>query len=177
MDEAEFWRLVARPAAENPDADPEDWADAVTEALADRPPADSVAFDRHLTAAMDRGYTWDLWGAAYLIRGGCGDDGFGYFRRWLIAQGRERFEAALADPDSLADVPGLTEDDGEGVECEGLRSAAFAAYERATGEELPADPARTGPPELGAGWDFDDDAGMRRRYPRLWALTDGGDGA
>ena len=35
---------------------------------------------------------------------GCSDDGFIDFRAWLIAQGREVYFAALADPDSLADV-------------------------------------------------------------------------
>jgi hypothetical protein len=35
-----------------------------------------VAFRRYLNEA----YTWDLWGAAYVIHGGCSDDGFEYFR-------------------------------------------------------------------------------------------------
>ena len=57
-----------------------------------------VAFHRYLNEA----YTWDLWGAAYVIHGGCSDDGFEYFRRWLVSRGRDVYEAALADPDSLA---------------------------------------------------------------------------
>jgi hypothetical protein len=47
---------------------------------------------------MDR----DQWGAAYLANGGCSDDGFDYFRGWLIGQGRKVYETVLADPDSLA---------------------------------------------------------------------------
>ena len=35
-----------------------------------------VAFRRYLNTA----YTWDLWGAAYVINGGCSDDGFGSYR-------------------------------------------------------------------------------------------------
>ena len=38
---------------------------------------------------MDDSYRWDLWGAAYLANGGCSDDGFDYFRGWLIGQGRK----------------------------------------------------------------------------------------
>ena len=45
-----------------------------------------------------------MWGAAYVIHGGCSDDGFEYFRRWLISRGRKAYEAALADPDSLAQL-------------------------------------------------------------------------
>lgn len=35
---------------------------------------------------------------------GCSDDGFIDFRAWLIAQGRDVYLSALADPDSLAEV-------------------------------------------------------------------------
>jgi hypothetical protein len=45
-----------------------------------------------------------LWAAAYLIEGGC-DDGFMDFRAGLMLQGRTAFEAAVADPDSLAGLP------------------------------------------------------------------------
>ena len=40
-----------------------------------------AAFRRYLNEA----YTWDLWGAADVIHGGCSDDGFEYFRRWLVS--------------------------------------------------------------------------------------------
>ncbi|VVE59175.1 hypothetical protein PAN31117_05280 [Pandoraea anapnoica] len=39
-----------------------------------------------------------------MINGGCSDDGFDYFRGWLIAQGKRVFMLALAEPDSLAEV-------------------------------------------------------------------------
>ena len=46
-----------------------------------------------------------MWDAAGIMKEyGCSDDGFIDFRAWLIAQGREVYFAALADPDSLADV-------------------------------------------------------------------------
>jgi hypothetical protein len=36
-----------------------------------------------------------------LINGGMSDDGFTDFRYWLISRGRDVYERALADPDSL----------------------------------------------------------------------------
>jgi hypothetical protein len=33
---------------------------------------------------MDRGYSWELRGAAYVINDGCGDDTFNDFRSSLI---------------------------------------------------------------------------------------------
>lgn len=44
-------------------------------------------------------------GAAYLINGGRSDDGFDHFRGWLLTQGRATWQAALAEPDSLASHP------------------------------------------------------------------------
>jgi Protein of unknown function (DUF4240) len=58
---------------------------------------------QHRQAFADS-YDWGLWGAAYVIDGGCSDDGFDYFRAYLISRGRAVFEAAMADPDSLADA-------------------------------------------------------------------------
>ena len=53
---------------------------------------------------MADSYRSSLWAAAYVINAGCSDDGFGYFRGWLMFQGRETFGQAVADPDSLADL-------------------------------------------------------------------------
>jgi hypothetical protein len=54
---------------------------------------------------MDRAYSYKLWGAAYVIHGGCDNDTLDDFRSSLISRGRSYFERAIADPDSLADEP------------------------------------------------------------------------
>lgn len=125
-------------------------------------PADGVvdyaaAFDRLHT----RAYRSDLWGAAYLINGGCSDDCFEYFRAWLIAMGRETYEGALGDPDSLADVA----EEGA-VELEEMLYLAMEAHEARAGAPLPA--SGVAPPALAEDWDFDDPEEMRSRYPRLF---------
>jgi len=51
---------------------------------------------------MADSYRVDLWGAAYLINGGCSDDAFEYFRGWLIVQGRGTYERIVADPPILS---------------------------------------------------------------------------
>lgn len=63
---------------------------------------DLTEFYTHFSHCENEAYHWDLWAAAYIIGGGCSDDGFMDFRSSLILQGREIFEAALKDPDSLA---------------------------------------------------------------------------
>ncbi|MFI9588474.1 DUF4240 domain-containing protein [Streptomyces sp. NPDC052236] len=166
MDETEFWEIInsTREAAEG---DPEDHADLLVERLLQLDPDSVLDFARHFEARYNRAYTWDLWGAAAVLLGGASDDAFDYFRCWLIGQGREVFEGALHDPDSLAE---LLEEfdadvDGDGEE---LGYAADEAYEQLTGvaaQELGIAPQTAEP--LGTPFDFDDDAELARRFPRL----------
>lgn len=67
--------------------------------------AQAQNFHDIIHAYEDLADKFGLWDAAGIMKEyGCSDDGFIDFRAWLIAQGREVYFAALADPDSLADV-------------------------------------------------------------------------
>jgi hypothetical protein len=46
-------------------------------------------------------YSSELWCAAYIINGGCSDDGFQYFRCWLISLGEKAYTESLSNPDNL----------------------------------------------------------------------------
>ncbi len=46
-----------------------------------------VSFHGHFTDCVDRAYSWPLWAAAYIMGGGCSDDGFWDFRSTLISMG------------------------------------------------------------------------------------------
>ncbi len=153
--------------------------------LTKRPEKDILDFAHHWDEMLSRAYTWNLWGAAYIINGGCSDDGFEYFRGWLILKGRKVYEAALKNPDTLASV---VDPNDEFNEYEGR--PGWNAWFDATGREqddagydalfaaLDTRPQKpTKARGLGRGWNFDDDRKMRKRYPQLWALyTDGASG-
>jgi hypothetical protein len=175
MDTRQFWKLIEDARAQI--ADPADceaiaaWAAALLSAF---PREEIVAAQRVLEGLLVASYGNTLWAAASLINGGCGDDGFEYFRGWLIVQGREVFEQSVADPDSLADLPviGPPRIGSPSIECEETLSIAMRAYKAATGEEIPPDVFTLCYPEPDAGWDFDftDRSKMKRRLPRLTAL-------
>jgi hypothetical protein len=55
-------------------------------------------------AAMQRAYTWNVLAAAYVIHGGTSEDSFWDVRAGLVALGRDVFEAAMRDPDTLATI-------------------------------------------------------------------------
>jgi hypothetical protein len=171
MDEAGFWKVVAKACRSNP-REAEEWAERLQAAL-EKLGADEIIEWNHIFDRLAaRAYTVDLWGAAYLINGGASDDGFYYFRCWLIGMGREVYEAAVTDPDTLANVVSPTWG-AEGFDAEAeIYAAAHQAWIAVTGRpDTDPYPARNERAELlGADWDFNNNAEVRRRLPRLAAM-------
>ncbi len=72
-----------------------------------------TAFGRLFGELHYASYNWDLWTVAWLLQGGmCSDDGFEYFRRWLISRGRAVYETAVREPDALVEEITQTDDPG-----------------------------------------------------------------
>lgn len=132
-------------------------------------PSDIESFQVILNSKLNTAYSHRLWGAAYLINGGCSDDGFEYFRCWLVSRGQEVFEAALAEPDSLAEIVNPEDDDSE-HECESLLYAAREAYEKVANAKMPLGGRGQSRLPSGEAWDFDDQEESAKRLPRLSSL-------
>lgn len=163
MTEDEFWAIVDDVSARS-GGDPEVKESLLTERLNALDAGSVAAFAGHLDAKMGGAYTWPLWGAAYIIHGGCSDDGFMDFRSCVIFLGRKAFEAALENPDSLASL----DDDVLGdTGHEGLLYVAGRIYEAKTGGDLPR--GNPHPPEpSGQDWDEDDETSLSALCPELW---------
>lgn len=97
-----FWQLIkeARDSVEKAS----EIAGCLEAKLIQLPESEIVDFGRHFSTCLRLSYDARLWLAASVIKGGCGDDSFMDFRGWLISHGQKVFEAALADPDSLAEL-------------------------------------------------------------------------
>jgi hypothetical protein len=185
MDEATFWDLIDRSQAHTDDQDERlEW---LTAQLAKRPPDDMADFQVLLDHIRGRADTWDHWGAAHLICGGCSDDGFFYFLTWLVGLGRDRFTRIAANPDELAAIPEIQElaavdvDDwapDDWPDWEALDYVAREAYRQLTGESDGLDAALTvrahepmvTPDPEGIPWEFDVKAEIVSRLPRLSEL-------
>lgn len=161
MDRSTFWQIIddARGSAGSID----EIAGAVSERLAASAPDEIIAFDQHRLDLMRDAYRWDLWAVAYIVNGGCSDDGFDYFCAWLLAQGRERWDQAMASPESIGAwlEPGLDE-----AEAEELLYAAGTAYEERTGSDLPVGRLNYSRPSepVGSSWTDED---LPTLYPEL----------
>jgi hypothetical protein len=133
MDENTFWQIIeAAKTSAGPsyDARPE----ALEAQLTPLALESLTAFQRRYESYLIRANRWDLWGAAYLMNGGCSDDGFKYFRDWLISEGRGTYESALANPESLEVFPRR-----EYFELESFGYAASKVFARKGGGELERD--------------------------------------
>lgn len=103
----------------------------LTKCLSEMNPQCVQDFHNIMHGYQDLAYQYGLWTAASLMcDGGCSDDGFIDFRAWLIAQGREVYLAALADPDSMALV-----DRYEGCQFEELSYVGHRVLKEMTGQD------------------------------------------
>lgn len=161
-----FWQLIDHSAlAASPDAQLED----LRSNLRRLTPEQIVDFQTLFDRFMQESYSWDLWGAAYVANGGASDDGFAYFRSWLISRGKKVFEAVRADPDALSAV--ATANSGSDLEFESFAYVASEVWAEKTGKDPSAMPLTK--PAISSdkprGVPFTEDAGaLAQRYPKLW---------
>ncbi len=158
MELAAFWNFIQR--SQQGTEDCSEQAGCLARLLSALELEGILAFDRHFRDRMRESYRNDLWAVAYIINGGCSDDCFDYFRGWVIAQGRDFFEAVMKSPEHAATRVG----EGGDVECEDILYVTAEVYESKTGKELPL---RLDEPPFtlqGDGWTEDD---LDRLFPRL----------
>jgi hypothetical protein len=156
--EERFWATIEQARAHSVGCS--GLARAVTGLLSAEPATGILEFRTELERRMAESYRWDLWAVAYVANGGASDDGFEYFRAWLIGRGRARYTAALQDPPSAvqgAAPLGM-------LECEDLLIAPYDAYEQVTGVEPPPSEVRYPAHPLGQPWTEDS---LRSIYPTL----------
>jgi len=160
MDEGQFWKIIEA-SKKSSNGNYEKQQLDLTDGLQQLEVMDIVKFDNQFRKLRGDAYTWDLWGAAYIMNGGCSDDCFSDFRGWLIGLGKNTYYAAMSDPESLVDTSHEMDD-----EWEGLSYSAMTAYEQKTGIQMP-----NGYQEnyeiTGEPWE-EDEAVFESRYPRVW---------
>jgi hypothetical protein len=134
MNEAIFWELIETTHRDS-DGYMDKQVELMTEILSQRSVEDIIEFELLFHQKYGRAYMANLWDAGYVIGCGCSDDGFMDFRSWLIGQGKTVYEAALIDPESLADMlePRHRDEIMDGR----LMTTTWEAYERKTGQEFP----------------------------------------
>jgi hypothetical protein len=168
MDIIEFWKLIdkTRDAA---NGNAEKQSKLLTEELAKLPGEEIISFERIFDDLKDNAYIGNLWDAATLIMYGCSDDGFQEFREWLVGRGKDVYENAIKDPETLVNVLEI----GEQI-FPTLLSPAMEAYEKVTGKDMPPMPRPWAQLQGRPTMDIDADevellAEISARFPKLTA--------
>ncbi len=182
MNANQFWTMIETAKLES-DGDGEAQLEIMQAKLNALEPDDIMEFQRLFDQFHRVSYRTDLWGAAFIMNGGASDDGFDYFRGWVISQGREAFEGALVNPDSLEQFAPDGEEADFGYENEDILNLGTRAWVEKTGLDTDVFYERLGPtdplPALGE-FLWGDDAGDidekkgKKLYPKLWKKFDMG---
>jgi hypothetical protein len=159
MNQDRFWELIEA-ASRSGRGDGFRMAASLQAALAKLRAEEILGFQLRMNERAVESYRWDLWAVAYIINGGASDDGFEYFRGWLISQGRAYYEAALKDPVRAADRAGQHQQN----ENEQILYSAMEAYQAKTGKTLPALPYSGSTSPAGKPWKEED---LSKLYPEL----------
>ncbi len=139
MNLAEFWKLIDK-TREAAKGDAQKQSDLLKDELAKLPEKEIILFDEIFHDLKDTAYIGNLWDAATLIMYGCSDDGFQEFREWLVGRGKQVYENAIRDPETLVDVLEV----GEQI-FPTLLGPAMDAYEKVTGKDMPPMPREMAP--------------------------------
>ena len=107
---------------------------------------------------------WQLWAAGYVIAGGMSDDGFHYFRSWIVGKGKHAFAVAMKDPDELGSFV-----DNNEVDNELLEYVAVNILEQRGVEEDPRDRSDRRADEEPTGEPFDEGT-LAAAFPKLASL-------
>jgi hypothetical protein len=162
MDEQAFWYIIAGSLEESVGIDEQ--LSVLRQMLSTMPEDDLIAFQEMVDHMMQQAYRWGLWGAAYIMSGGCNDEMFQAFRAGLIMKGKEVYERAVVEPDSLADIEDIEE-------CEDLLYLACEVYEERNPDGAIYDRFREEGNATLDGDEFDEEDAdyLKAEYPNLWA--------
>ena len=159
MDEEQFWRII-KVTRDNSGNNFEQQQEELATELAKLTPEEIILFGNRFRHFRGQANTWELWGAIYIIHGGCGDDSFNDFREWVIGQGKEFYYNTTKNPETLIDVK-------IGGEWEGLGYVPSTVFERLTGKEMPC-PYEENFAPTGEQWREDGDD-LKKMFPKLYA--------
>jgi len=163
MEEDMFWKII-QTTKDNAKGDFEEQQEELANELRKLTPDDIILFGNRFRYFRGMANTWELWGAIYIIHGGCGDDSFNDFREWVIGQGKDFYYQTIKDPESLAE---MDTDKIDEVDWEGLGYVYSEVFEELTGQEMEYS-FKERQETTGVEWEEDGDD-LKNMFPKLYA--------
>lgn len=170
IDEDKFWAIIEKSLKETNNQ--EDQEIYLISALEQVSPQEMLGFRLRTDKLMYDSYTSNLWCANYIISNGVADDGFDYFRCWLISRGKDAFYKVQENPEYLINI---VENEPKAYDFEGFWYVAMNAFKNMTNQELNPyldyENFKTNDenyPILEFNWNVDEPKTMEKIYPLLF---------
>jgi hypothetical protein len=167
MSEEQYWQIIAESIKEGPY---QSWQEHfLVHKLKTFTVEELVGYELRTELLMHASYTANLWCAADLLNNGCSDDGFDYFRYWLISRGKKVYHDSLQNPDSLV---AQIDERKQFYDFEKFGYIAHKVFEQKTDGNL-YDYIRDGlphsrEPEIQLTWDSEKPETMRAICPQIF---------
>jgi hypothetical protein len=121
MTEDKFWQMIGEARSRG------EVIQQLGASLCALEPPEIISFNNRLSRKIADAGTFPVLAACFVIQSYVSDDTFRSFRAWLVSQGRDRYAAAIDDPETIADW--LDEKDAEEIDGDPMLTAAFNAYQ------------------------------------------------
>ena len=131
LDETIFWNIVDSSVKNTKNQEAQELF--LVNEIEKLTPKQMIGFRLRTDKLLYDTYNSEMWCAGYIMNGGCSDDGFEYFRNWIISRGKKVYYKAKENPDSLISVFVAGEDY---YDFESFWYVALTAFENKTGKEL-----------------------------------------
>lgn len=161
IDEKLFWELIKLNREKSEDKI--EFIENLSNQLEEFKPTEIKRFEKIFLTKYQELNRWEIWALAYIVRRGCGDDAFDYFKAWVISKGEKAFE----DIKELK-VSELRNYFDEDPQLEEMLSLSENVYENKTGELM--SPVRVKKQKLsGKVWRENN---LENEFPEIWKIVE-----
>ena len=131
LNEDLYWEIIDKSIRNTNHQDAQE--QFLIEEIAKLTPKEMVGFRLRTDKFLYETYSSEMWCAGYIMNGGCSDDGFEYFRNWVISRGKDTYYKAKENPDYLIKEVVANDDF---YEFESFWYVALEAFQQKTGKNL-----------------------------------------
>lgn len=159
IDEKVFWELIA--INRNRSEDKFEFIEKISNQLEEFKPREIRRFERIFLTRYQELNRWEIWALAHIVRRGCGDDAFDYFKAWVISKGEKAFESIKNL--KISELKQLFDEDPQ---LEEMFWLSENVYENKTSELM--SPVRVKKQKLlGKEWKEDN---LEKEYSEIWKI-------
>ncbi|HEY5773981.1 MAG TPA: DUF4240 domain-containing protein [Chitinophagaceae bacterium] len=131
LNEDQYWKIIDLSLKNTKDQDEQE--QFLIKEIGKLTPKEMTGFRLRTDKLLYDTYNSEMWCAGYIMNGGCSDDGFEYFRNWVISRGKDVYYKAKKNPDDLVTQ---VNEETDVYEFESFWYVALEAFTKKTGKVL-----------------------------------------